>query len=384
MKRAGSRWLLAGLTVALFAAPLWRSARAHRAATSFPIPPRAPTAATDAPFFREEFIETEPATPTVHVASFCELPGGRLAASWYGGSREGARDVAIYLATHGSDAAAKWSAPTAVVTRESATRELQRYVRKVGNALLFASEAGQLHLIYVSIAVGGWSGSSLNLKSSSDGGQTWARSRRLALSPFFNVSELVKNHPTQLADGGWAVPIYHEMLGKFPAILWLHDLDGSSLPRITKTRIAGGRTVFQPTLVPLGGRGALAFFRDASADKTLQLARTDDAGAHWSEPVATPLPNPDSGLDALRLVDGRLLLAFNDSKTGRENLRLALSKDEGRSWQRVATLAEAAGAEFSYPSLTQTANGEIHVVFTWKRRAIKHVVFNTAWLSSAP
>ena len=36
------------------------------------------------------------------------------------------------------------------------------------------------------------------------------------------------------------------------------------------------------------------------------------------------LPNPDAGVDAVRLPDGRLLLAFNDVATGRANLRLAL------------------------------------------------------------
>jgi predicted neuraminidase len=92
------------------------------------------------------------------------------------------------------------------------------------------------------------------------------------------------------------------------------------------------------------------------------------------------LPNPDSGLDAIRLADGRLLLAFNDSQHGRENLRLAVSTDEGRTWTRTATIAEEAGAEFSYPFLMQASDGDVHLVYTWKRTAIRHVVFNVAWL----
>ena len=80
--------------------------------------------------------------------------------------------------------------------------------------------------------------------------------------------------------------------------------------------------------------------------------------------------------------DGRLLLAFNDSKHGRANLRLGLSTDNGKSWQRIATLAEEAKAEFSYPFLLQTRDGNIHAVYTWKRKAVKHVVFNEAWVNA--
>ena len=82
--------------------------------------------------------------------------------------------------------------------------------------------------------------------------------------------------------------------------------------------------------------------------------------------------------------DGRLLLAFNDSAAGRENLRLAVSEDEGRSWRRAATLAEESGAEFSYPYLLQTRDGTVHLVYTWKRKGIKHVAFNAAWLNTRP
>ena len=78
--------------------------------------------------------------------------------------------------------------------------------------------------------------------------------------------------------------------------------------------------------------------------------------------------------------DGRLLIVFNDSVSGRENLRLAISRDEGRTWAGVATLADEPGADFSYPFLMQARSGEVHLVYTWKREAIKHVTFNTAWI----
>jgi predicted neuraminidase len=330
-----------------------------------------------APFFHEEFIDRDSPFPMAHVASIAELPDGRLAAAWYAGSREGAGDVAIFLSTR-APADTVWPEPRAIVTRESAARDLSRYIKKVGNAVVFADSAGKLWLIFVTVSIGGWSGSSLNVTTSADEGVTWAPIRRLTLGPFFNLSELVKNAPVALADGGWAVPIYHELAGTLPEVLWLRESAGEI--DATKSRMSAVWYGYQPALESLDGNRALALLRNDGPAKTTSVTRSDDGGRTWSRPEAVELPNPDSGLDALRLADGRLLVAFNDSVSDRENLRLALSADEGRTWRRTATLAETDGGDFSYPFLMQSRNGDVHLVYTWQRKAVKHVVFNTSWL----
>lgn len=334
------------------------------------------------PVYREETLGPGEGIVSVHVASLAEYAPGRLAVAWYGGSREGARDVAVLLSTRetvsGTNTA--WSPAAPVVNQASAQRELGRFVKKVGNPLLVSDGGGRLQLLFVSIAVGGWSGSSLNLKQSDDGGGTWTPARRLVLSPFFNVSELVKNAPVRLFDGGFAVPVYQECLGKFPELLWL-EVPGAAAPA-TRSRPFGGRTAFQPALVPLDSRRAILLCRTAGDRTDLFGSRTDDGGQHWSAPEPVGLPNPDSGIAAIRLSNGRLLLAFNDSTSGRENLRLAVSDDGGANWKRAAIIAAEADAEFSYPFLLQTSDGIIHLAYTWKRQAIRHVEFNETWLDS--
>jgi predicted neuraminidase len=92
-------------------------------------------------------------------------------------------------------------------------------------------------------------------------------------------------------------------------------------------------------------------------------------------------PNPDAGINAIALSGNRILLAFNDSRRRRNNLQLALSSDGGATWQRVARLEESKGEEFSYPYMIRDSDSQIHLVYTWKRRRIKHVVFNEAWIN---
>ncbi|HZM97040.1 MAG TPA: sialidase family protein [Vicinamibacterales bacterium] len=361
------------LAVALNA---WPWFKAGGPAPRLVVPAQAHSTAS-APVFGDEILNPDSPQAMSHVASIAELFGGGLAAVWYAGSREGAGDVAIYFSVQSSDDG-RWSPARAIVTRASAARELRRYIKKVGNPVLFSDAEGRLWIIYVTVSIGGWSGSSLNVTMSEDEGRTWTRSRRLTLSPFFNLSELVKNAPVALSDGGWAVPIYHEFIGRFPEMLWLEHRGEDIVA--TKSRMSAGWYGYQPALTPIDAGRALALLRDDDAPRTVSMARSEDAGHTWSAPERIDLPNPDSGLDAIRLTDGRLLLAFNDSPDGRENLRLAMSVDEGRTWSRIATLVEERGGDFSYPFLIQARGGDVHLVYTWQRKAIKHIVFNPAWL----
>ncbi|MCF8145060.1 MAG: exo-alpha-sialidase [Deltaproteobacteria bacterium] len=370
------------ITLGLYAWPAyeWVSSgnRDRGTFTAAPVSSSSPSAA---PFMIREFISPDSGTGMVHVGSICELPRGGLAAAWYGGTREGARDVAVFLSLKGPEDAS-WSRPKTIMDRASASRDLSRYVKKVGNPLLFSGPGERLWLIYVTIAVGGWSGSSLNVTWSDDNGATWTRSRRLTLSPFFNISELVRNRPLSMSNGGFAVPIYHEFLGYFPEMLWLQPpLKGPEI-HFTKSRMTGGQRFIQPSVVALGPFAARAFYRSRAHEKAIGTAATEDAGASWSEPRPLSLPNPDSGLDALLLSDQRILLAFNDSTVNRENLRLAVSDDQGRRWTRIATLDSAPKGEFSYPYMIRTQDGRIHLVYTWNRKRIRHIVLNAAWIDA--
>ncbi len=373
--------ILSLTTFIIYAWPMWQWLTAHdQKRPKFAMDPPTAAAGKAPPYMVEEFISPDLREGMVHAASICQLSDGRLAAVWYGGSREGASDTTIYLSMRNPGEPPSWTKPRVIVNRETASKELQRFVNKVGNAIIFADHKERLWLIYVTVTVGGWSGSSLNVKISHDSGSSWKSSQRLTLSPFLNISELVRNNPLPLADGGFAIPIYHECLGKFPELLWIRAGVQDHRVVFRKSRMYGGQTFIQPTVVAHGPGAATAFYRNCSDERSVGVAETGDTGATWSGPRVLDLPNPDSALNALLLSNGNILLAFNDSKYYRENLRLAISGDSGVSWTRVATLEDMEGQEFSYPYMIRGRKGVIHLVYTWLRKRIKHVEFNEAWI----
>jgi predicted neuraminidase len=75
--------------------------------------------------------------------------------------------------------------------------------------------------------------------------------------------------------------------------------------------------------------------------------------------------------------DGRHLLVYNPvrgSWAARTPLHAAVS-DDGKTW-KLALVLENGPGEYSYPSVMQTGDGLVHVVYTYRRQSIKHVVLD--------
>jgi predicted neuraminidase len=379
------RSVLASAAAALWVWPRTDRSPLPSAGARFLLPGGQPPA-DDRPFFASGFIDHDPPLAYVHCPSICELPAGGLACVWYAGSREAVRDVSLYLAKSPSlgpaSSALAWGSPRLLIDRDRAVDDLDRFVDKVGNAVLFTDATDRIWLVYVTIGVGGWSGSSLNACSSTDGGATFSTSQRLSLSPFFNVSELVRATPILLDSGEIALPAYHECIGKFPEMLWLRP-EGDRLV-VRKSRMAGGRSLLQPAIVPIGGTEAMAFLRDHGPRRRLVEQRSSDGGRSWSAPKPTMLANPDASVAAVRLSNGAVLVALNHSAANREDLSIAIHDPSSDEWRIVATLDRAPGQKFAYPYMIQDRRGLVHLVYTWKMKRIRHVAMNERWIFAQP
>ena len=321
-------------------------------------------------------------TQSVHSAAAVETKSGKLIAFWYGGSREGARDVALYSSTFSSQTR-QWGPETVVLTREQLQGQLRRNIRKLGNPVVLRDARNRLWLFFVSVSLGGWSGSSINFMMSDDEGRHWSPARRLVSSPFLNISTLVKGSPFLYSDQSIGLPVYHELFGKFGEILRL-DGEGNVLD---KSRLSWGRYSIQPEIVPMSARTAVGFMRyTGKPPLRMLMLRTEDAGRHWGEPWKIGLPNPNAAVDSLRLDNGDLLLVFNNAEDSRGDLSLGYSRDQGRTWrvihevERKMVDAGQGAQEYSYPWLTRTSDGNYHLFYTWRRTHIRHVTFNQAWL----
>jgi predicted neuraminidase len=126
-----------------------------------------------------------------------------------------------------------------------------------------------------------------------------------------------------------------------------------------------------------------------SKEERIVQAFSADEGRSWTELEASSLPNNNSGIEALTLADGRHLLLYNHlAGEGREDgwgkrnvLNLAISAD-GREWRAAAVIEREDTGEFSYPAMIQTADGLVHMTYTWNRRKVKHVVVDPRQLTA--
>ncbi len=327
------------------------------------------------PIYR--LIDLPQPTPSAHASCVLPLHQGDLLVAWFGGAREGARDVAIHMARLRDGLVEEtWVA----LTRERLQELVHRVIRKLGNPVLWLDTAGRLHLQVVSVSYGGWSGSAVNHLVSEDGGHTWSTGRRLVLSPFFNLSTLVRTPPLVMEDGTIGFPCYHEFVDKWG--LWVRiTAEGRVLEQARMQRYEGGR--LQPAVAALDPTHAVALLRSGSRhQRRIQRNATDDGGATWPQKRSLPIANPDAAVAMIRLEDGSLLLAANPLEAGRNILQLFHSLDAGQSWTplRIVSRSDEPGAEFSYPYLAQDGLGTIHLTYTHLRKGIRLCSFNLEWL----
>jgi predicted neuraminidase len=338
-----------------------------------------PTFANAAPT-SQEFIFTSAPFPSAHASTIVELPNGDLLAAWFGGTAEGASDVAIWASRR---TARNWSAPFELVREPNIA---------CWNPVLFHSADGKLWLYYkFGPSARTWTGARL---VSNDEARTWSKPEHLPaglLGP-------IKDKPLVLPNGtivsGTSVESYSS---------WAAWIDRSTDNGKTWTKIGPidpitvpsqptppshpdqaehVSGIIQPAIVPLGNQHLRLYARSTPDIGRICIADSFDNGLTWTQAHPTDLPNPNSGIDAVALRDGRIVLIFNNTTQGRTPLNLAISAD-GQHFKIFATLEDQPG-EYSYPAIIQGKAGELDMTYTWNRKRIRFASVPLANVPGAP
>jgi predicted neuraminidase len=312
----------------------------------------------------QEFIFEKAPVPSCHASTLAETPSG-LVVAWFAGAQEGAPDVGVWLSREDRG---KWTTPVEVATpmRDGDVRF------PCWNPVLFQPSKGPLLLFYkVGPSPRNWWGM---VKQSTDGGKTWNEGHRLPK----DILGPIKNKPIELPNGALLCGSSTEHDGWKVHMETTHDAG-----KVWKTTesLEGHKefSAIQPTILRHGGRLMLLC---RTRQHKIAESWSSDGGKTWSPLAATELPNPNSGIDAVTLKDGRSALVYNHTAKGRSPLNLALSTD-GVKWEAALVLEDEPG-EFSYPAVIQTADGRIHTTYTWNRKKIKHVVIDPQTLDLRP
>jgi predicted neuraminidase len=253
----------------------------------------------------------------------------------------------------------RWSPPRVLV---------QNGVQPPGNGVIFRDASDRLWIVWSRMEGSrpmrrgsGWNRCRLMVRTSTDHGETWSEDRTLLEDTMGGVP---RNPPIRLTDGTLLLP---DGQSHFLALA-----PGES----SWKRVGSFRGGSQPAVIQRGDGSLLALLRRSG---NIQQIESRDAGRTWSSAQATLLKNPGAGITMTKLANGHLVLVFNDSQTSRTPLSICRSLDEGKSWESPLHLESNPG-EYSYPCVIQSSDGKIHVSYTFRRYAIKHVEMNEDWL----
>lgn len=314
----------------------------------------------------DEFVVENPPFPESHAATIAETPEG-LVSAWFGGTKERNPDVCIWVSRRDKNG---WSAPENVAN--GIVNDTLRYA--CWNPVLFQVPQGKLLLFYkIGPSPSKWKG---YLKTSSDNGHTWSAARALP-EGFIGP---VKNKPVLLSNGLLYCPSSTEGEKGWRLHFEVSADSGKTWKMLGPYGDGKSINAIQPSILD-HGKGILQVLA-RSRNRAIVESWSYDNGATWTDLAKTNLPNNNSGTDAVTAKDGKHYLIYNHvlppgdlAKGPRTPLNLSVSKD-GKTWYASLIVEDSPISQYSYPSIIQTKDGLLHIIYTWRRQKIKHAVVN--------
>lgn len=366
-----------------------------------------------------------------HGSSIVQAPNGDLLACWFHGSGERTADDVIIQGARKRVGEKSWSEPFLMA-------DTPNYPDC--NPVLFVDPRGKLWLFWITVQAHEWGSSALKYRVASnysqDGPPQWEwqdviHAEPQDLQPMMTSAideleakfgDLLNSQPRYqgllerlreaTADEltrrlGWMTRIHPIMTSDSRMMLGLYsDVFNTSAAAFTddwgktwtfsKPIITHELGNIQPAFAQRKNGDIVAYMRDNGLPKKIRTAVSTDGGITWGPVEHLDIPNPGSSVDVVALKNGHWVLVCNDTLDERNVLTAYLSEDEGLTWSYKRALEQweprANGYEHgsaSYPSLIQTAEGNLHCTYSYKDESfegstIRHTTFNEAWIKAAP
>lgn len=357
-----------------------------------------------------------------HAPGIAELPNGDLLVSWYRGSGERkADDVAVFGSLQKSGQST-WSDSFLLVDTPGFPD---------GNTSLHVDSKGRIWLFWPVVIANTWESCLTNYQVASQydeqGRPVWNRRgviwlkpedfseagnrgldeyiKRLGREPDAEMQAKLTEFRKRLSDKlfqrlGWQTRCKPTVLPSGRILLPLYsDTFSFSLMAISDD---GGESWFasqplmgygniQPAVLRRDDGTLVAYMRENGPLNKIRVCESKDDGMHWGEVGALPIPNPGSGLDAVRLANGHWVMIYNDQMDGRNSLAVSISKNEGRDWASpdakfpTRHLEHHDNGSYHYPAIIQTRDGQIHAVYSFfvdGGKSMKHATFSESWIET--
>ena len=300
-----------------------------------------------------------------HASHVLVLDDERVFCVFFYGTKEGNDDVRIYgsMRSRGGE----WSEPTPITEDDG----LPHF-----NPVLFKRQNGEVVLFYkVGRTFAEWK---TYFKTSLDGCITWSEPKELVEGDESGGRGPVRNKMLRLKNGIVIAPASTEQ-GEWKCFFDISYDDGKTFVRgrdlcvpkgtLDKYESLKNKGIIQPTLWQ-SNDGVHALMRSSEG----VIYRTDSLdGLNWCDPYPTTFPNNNSGIDLVKLLDGRIVLCCNqvsDDWGARSPISLYISSDNGKTFELLTHLTTGKG-EFSYPALIYE-NGKLHISYTFRRQTVQY------------
>jgi predicted neuraminidase len=349
-----------------------------------------------------------------HAPGIAELADGSLFVTWYRGSGERRADDVVVLGARRPAGQSEWSAEFPIADTPGFPD---------CNTCLMVDARGRLWVFWPIIIANTWESCLTRFQVADNpvgtGAPTWNRSDVMFLKPadfgergrqeldavlarlpeqptgqlknaideariklgdklYQRLGWQPRCKPTTLPSGRILLPLYSDTFSI--GLMAISDDEGATW-HASEPLLGFG--AIQPAVVQRDDGTLVAYMRENGPLNKIRVSESKDNGETWGPVGTIDLPNPGSGLDAVRLKSGAWALVYNDLQNGRNQLAVSLSDDEGKTWSTTRYLERHETGSYHYPAIIQAKDGTIHVVYSYfveGGKSMKHAEFNEAWI----